>query len=729
MQAAHTAQVAFYLTGQQRDDATATGLGAISGLSLVPALVGHYRDLTSLRYDFPLLLLSGKKDAGAVISLSAAVDAAVAGFAGKPEADRIRANAHRLEREIRRLLTEGNCGTLRALLVKAAGRVDTLNDKEMADSVKKLGAILPNDAEVVDCNAAMPNFLVVHMWAAAQSQRLVRTRADIARLIQKVSDILGAARVRTDAGRSPEALRASVGTMHSQVFDFSAFSRVLARGTPAATLPEARWQRLRWLLSVLQSQRFVPPASAKSADIAPTYDCVFSSCAEARDAWAERLPKAIELAKAMAMAELEVANEYDEARHDQVFAAFGARGLDTADAARFPAMLVRVNAAQMGAADAALAIEMLDAGLPLKLLVQNDDILAPSSLGDGACGLGLANRQMVSAAIGLGNVFVLQAPAASLNQVAPKLFAALAAEGPALISVYSGASGQAEALPPYLMSAAANEARAFPAIVYDPSAGPGQADRFCLSANPQADGGWSQHALDYQDSAYQRVEQKLAFTLVDLLACDGRYAGDFARVSPAAWNENMIPAGEAMDLPSGGVKVPCIMMLDADNGLHKVVANERLLRGARRCLDLWRGLQELGGIHNSHAERAVAREKAAWEEELKQREPVAAPAAAPAAGDAAAPVEAAAEPVKSPDEAYIETPRCSTCEECVRLNGKMFKYNNDKQAYIADINAGTYRQLVEAAESCQVSIIHPGKPKNPSEPGLDELMARAAPFM
>jgi hypothetical protein len=40
----------------------------------------------------------------------------------------------------------------------------------------------------------------------------------------------------------------------------------------------------------------------------------------------------------------------------------------------------------------------------------------------------------------------------------------------------------------------------------------------------------------------------------------------------------------------------------------------------------------------------------------------------------------------------------------------------------------TYRELVEAAESCQVSIIHPGKRRNPQEPGLEELVARAEPF-
>ena len=36
--------------------------------------------------------------------------------------------------------------------------------------------------------------------------------------------------------------------------------------------------------------------------------------------------------------------------------------------------------------------------------------------------------------------------------------------------------------------------------------------------------------------------------------------------------------------------------------------------------------------------------------------------------------------------------------------------------------------MVEAAEACQVSIIHPGKPWNPNEPGLEELLQRAEAF-
>jgi ferredoxin len=185
-------------------------------------------------------------------------------------------------------------------------------------------------------------------------------------------------------------------------------------------------------------------------------------------------------------------------------------------------------------------------------------------------------------------------------------------------------------------------------------------------------------------------------------------------------------------------------MVDANNVLQKVIVDERLIREARRCREMWHSLQELGGVHNSHAEKLLAREKKAWEERMQQEaeaHTAVAPAAAvptapaasaaPAAASAPATPAAAAEqePERSPDEAYIETARCSTCNECTTINNKMFAYDGNKQAYIADVNAGTYAQLVEAAESCQVSIIHPGKPRNPKEPGLEELLKRAEPFL
>ncbi|MBW2713827.1 MAG: ferredoxin [Deltaproteobacteria bacterium] len=77
---------------------------------------------------------------------------------------------------------------------------------------------------------------------------------------------------------------------------------------------------------------------------------------------------------------------------------------------------------------------------------------------------------------------------------------------------------------------------------------------------------------------------------------------------------------------------------------------------------------------------------------------------------------------------YIDTLRCTSCDECLNINDKMFVYNDEKQAYIKDAKAGKFRQLVMAAEVCPAEIIHPGSPLNPKEKDLEKLIKRAEPF-
>jgi ferredoxin len=81
------------------------------------------------------------------------------------------------------------------------------------------------------------------------------------------------------------------------------------------------------------------------------------------------------------------------------------------------------------------------------------------------------------------------------------------------------------------------------------------------------------------------------------------------------------------------------------------------------------------------------------------------------------------------DDPYIDTPLCTSCNDCFKINDRLFAYNENKQAYIADADAGSYKDLVSAAEICPVKIIHPGKPRNPNEEGLEELQKRAQPFL
>ncbi|MEO8104375.1 MAG: hypothetical protein ABI790_17810 [Betaproteobacteria bacterium] len=735
MEADTQAHVAFFLTGRRSGE----HLDAVDGLELRPALFAGYRELTQLRHDFPLILVGGRSDSQYVQSLSAIIDGALASAASGNDGERIRKHALMLEQEIRTLATGGAGGTLAALWQQAAGRLTRESEPLLEDSLRRVRAAAKVDGEVVACDARLPARLLRHAWGAVQGQKAAAFRKGLDRLVLKLSDILRADFERSPAGRSATHLKASVGSGFGASFDFEAMSTLLAGALPKDELPESRRQRIRELLAVLNAQQFFASSdtATKPADAPLPYSFYFEGCGEALAAFRQRMPKLIEVAKAIAIAELEIDGQYNESRHDALFEQFGANGLDPEDFAPFPDYLVSVNAEKLQAVEHAQLMEILTSGLPIKVLLQIDDILEESPHGDGSLTAGMRSRQIANMAIGLNEVYVLQSSSSNLFRFRERMLRGLNYRGPALFSVFSGASGKASGLPPYLMSAAAMESRAFPAFTYDPSAGPNWASRFYLEANSQVELDWPVQAFAYEDEQHQRVSADLAFTLVDFVASDRRYARHMARVPREKWNGSMIAIDESLTRERKGLpeKVPSLLMVDADNVLQKVIVDEQLIREARRCREMWHSLQELGGIHNSHAEKLLARERKAWEERMRQEaethiadvpvtgEPV---PSAVAAGQVAS---VDAEPERSPDEAYIETARCSTCNECTQLNNKMFAYDGNKQAYIADITAGTYAQLVEAAESCQVSIIHPGKPRNPKEPGLEELLKRAEPFL
>ena len=202
----------------------------------------------------------------------------------------------------------------------------------------------------------------------------------------------------------------------------------------------------------------------------------------------------------------------------------------------------------------------------------------------------------------------------------------------------------------------------------------------------------------------------------------------------------------------------------------------------RDRLNYWRTLQELAGIHNFYVEAAIERvieeQRAAdaveREQLLKtheeQLESVRSEAAdevmgqlvdvlmggdlSSIVGSSAPPAKLPAQPAATPeppgepeaeedaqtngeddseealsfDEAWLDTEMCTTCDDCMGINKMMFVYNENKQAILKDVEAGTFADLVKAAEICPAKCIHPGKPLDPNEPGLEELVARAEPF-
>jgi hypothetical protein len=720
--------LAFHLTGA----VTGEALRAIDESGLVPALLARYRDLTSLRYDYPLVLLKDGADEP-FASLTSIIDGLVAKCAsgGEDEA-RTRKHLVALEREIRSMVAAGDAGTLSTLWERAATRLAPSADDPVGRTFARARSLLACDGQLLDCDRALPAMLMVRTWRFCEDARARRMVAEIERYKFRLWEILRAEFMRSKEGREPAALKSSVGKSFENAFDFAALSSTLAKAAAPGGLSPTRRQRIEGILSVLENQRFFA-TPARTKDV---YPFVFSSCTDVEVAWRERLPRVRELARALAIAELEVKGEYNELRHDALFATYGERGLPRDELARFPSYLVCMYSNAFD--EYAHLMTLLGADVPVKAVVQFDDLLEEGAQLKPYVALSMRSKQLADMAIGLGSVYVLQSAASNLVRARNRIVNGLRYEGPALFSIYSGASAQS-AVAPYLRSAAAMEARVFPAFSYDPSAGATWAERFSVADNPQPERDWPLQSFAYENEAHQRVAEDFDFTLVDFAALDERYAPHFASVPTAHVNGHLAPvrAWLASDGVPPADAVPYITMVDENDVLQRVVVDASVIEEARRCRTVWQSLQELGGINNSHAQRLLARERAAWEEQnaralqAARAEPAAAAVSAKPAIAAAesAPAPAAVQEEKPSDDPYIETPRCTTCEECVQINNKMFLYDANKQAYVADVSAGTYRQLVEAAESCQVSIIHPGKPRNPDEPGLAELVERAQAFM
>jgi ferredoxin len=736
MAAGFQEQFVFHVTGKRSEQ----DLAPIDGAGLRPALLAPYRDLSRLRYDYPVVLVRDAVEGDAVRSLSGLISDALRDIAPRGiDGERLRRHTLRLEREIRGLAAAGRAGDLSALWAEAAERIGDGSDEDVARQVlTQISEALHLDGPVVDCDRAMPALLIEHLWRSAQAAKARAFRKLVDTLIVRLSDILRAAHINSPAGRTPEALRASLDGPHAGEFNFDAMSRLLG-GAARDPLPAARRARIESALATLRAQRFfADPKGGTPA--AGAFEFRFGDCAAAAAAYRARLPALVEVVKALAVAELESEGRYAEFEHDPYFERYDEYALTPEDLALFPDYLVCIPPGTNDAPANAGLLDLLSSGLPVKVLVQTDDLLEEASIGTGHFAFGVRSARLATTAMGLGGMFVLQSPSSNLYTLRERVTAGMCARSPALFCVYSG-SNDSKLVPPYLAAAAAMESRAFPAFTYDAAAGENWASRFSLENNPSPDADWSAARLAYADEALQRVSEPTTFTYADFVLCDRRYAGHFAIVPRSRWSARMMPVADwlALDAKTAADRVPFIWAADEHDVLHRVLVDARLMQATRRCLLLWHRLQEHGGINDSHAQRLLAREKAAWEVQMRldadagalapataQTSPGAAPAPAPAAPAA----ETATAQDKPPsDDPWIETARCPSCGECKNINDQMFAYNDNNQAYIRDVSAGTYRQLVEAAEACQVAIIHPGKPRNPKEPGLDELLERAKPFL
>jgi ferredoxin len=756
---------------------------------IIPALLHKYRELASIRHDYPFCL-HGSASADAVGTLSQIIDELVRSVtAGGEDGERLQQHIYRIEPEIRGLAGKDSAAGLLGLWDRAAkqllarSRLSQAKKEQLRENLATARKALP-DVEMIACGDAAPQRLLAGLALRHWRERCSAWRAELDALIQQLSDLLSIEFNNSPGARNPEHLRDATAT--GDAIDYTTLSSILAGSNLDHNLPEARGQRIRAALTALLQIKPLMDGGSAAAGTPLNVSELFDNCKDAITAYQQRLGLITEFFKAVAIARLELENRYKEPVHDEYFAGYDSSYLGQRELSLCPPVLLKLKCSTLARADVAALLHILAGAMPVKILLQVDDLYLPWSHAQ-ASGITINwPARLASMAMSMTRAYVLQSPLSRLQVMQRGFLAGLDYGGPALFSVYVGNAANQGGLPRFFDAGAALESRIFPVFTFNPGNGSTLLERLDISENSQLDRDWPSDVFRFRAADESEQSLQLKFTTAGFLLNDRRFIEQYWCVPPEYRHENMVPLPDYLSLDDAAAanRIPYIRCVDADGCIHQVIMTRHVVAMVRECAASWRQLQEQGGVNNSWALQQVAAEKdrlaavqqqelAAIEERYRMQmendigkltevivgriaqqllQTGAAPigqvaAAAPVLAPVPPPPQAApvtaAEPARKPaaveedeaepavalDDPYIDTPLCTSCNDCTKVNAQLFGYDANKQAYIKDAAAGTYKDLVRAAEICPVKIIHPGKPRNPDEPGLDELLKRAAPFM
>jgi ferredoxin len=590
------------------------------------------------------------------------------------------------------------------------------------------------------------------------------------------------------AGDSAEGLAARLGEVGAEFVDAAVLEERLAERRRPATPTGERETRLNDALDRLQRFRERGSAEPLAYVILSETDRVVAPPADvellrhedglraAVGLFDGLAPDAVAFARALRTARLEVGGNFDEKRHGPALARLDWKSLTTEELFGMPVVVVLETARHLRGPALAAFSELLRSGRPLHVLVE-ESIADPgpertettAGYHPGLGYLAVAHREAL----------VVQSSIGSPQHLASALGRAVEARDPTVI-ITAMPSGELPFAGREQLRAAV-EGRATPCFVYDPAGGATWAERFALDDNPQPERAWPIHAVAYEDGAGERQSMDQPFTFAHAAALDPAWRAHFRVVGPEGWLDDQVEITEYLELTDRerGRCIPYLWVVE-DDELARALIGWELAFACRDRARAWRILQELAGTDNAYARRAAeeARQEALEESEKKTEKleadfaialeaarsqgaaaaverlvtmladprglqaalaaaeqapstgaipPVTAAALQEAAASAAAPAAApeAAAPIGKP---YIDSFLCTTCNDCTNMNPRMFRYNENKQAEIADPTQGTFKELVKAAEACPARCIHPGAPREGDKTATPALVKRAAKF-
>ncbi len=469
------------------------------------------------------------------------------------------------------------------------------------------------------------------------------------------------------------------------------------------------------------------------------------------------------------IAELELKDRYDEDIHSTHFSFFNQNNLSEYERSLFPPVFVIEDAETLLKKELEGFSKLLAFNIPVKILAINHDLGFKVTQGDESY---VFRQELAALTIAHRGAYLFQGSSDEPIMLNKCFYDGLLSPAPAiwhlLLPEPKGSSQDLN----YLKITTAIESRFFPRIIYNHHLGRQLGSRFDILCNPQAAQKMSHYEIEVKRGK-EKETVRLSFSLVDYLIQDSVIANQLLVIPPAFWTDDLIPLSDYFEKTETQLmrKVPFVWVVNEENKLQKAAVPFAWVTKCSERLDFWQFVQELGGVNSFHIDQSTQSLRKQWNEEkereikeLKEEFDLEAEKIRnEAAGKAMdklvavlldldgltinptfkkptletaliqssetikekAPAVKKVEPMVSADP-WVETYRCTTCNDCIDKLPGVFKYNADKQAYIEDASRATFSQMVAIAENCPAKCIHPGQPQNLNESGLDELLERAA---
>lgn len=634
--------------------------------------------------------------------------------------------------------------------------------------------------------------LLLHAIRHRRSHGREQFRQQVDKHIRGLQSLLEVEKTKSADANEPGSVKSSVGpgSHHFDATVLSGMLEHRAHGS--VEMPVQRRARIEAALKALRAWQddavvvqFVGQLEDPWFARQSTLELIDSDdpCATATEVCERDAASFARLFAAVRVAALEIEGNYNPAVHDSWFASFDWQAFSDDEMQLLTPVVALVSADHLAGDGLPSLSRLLGSRLPVHVLSWVRAYDNPGAK-PGEDPFDSWRFELAYFGVGHRQVVVAQTSAARHEDLLSGFLCALDSNRASLHLINRGTQTRTKKplLDAWFVASAALESRAHPFILVNPDAGDHAAERVSFDGNPQVENDWPVEKFEYRGADDEVTQMDLAFTFADYALLMPALHEHFRMVPAGFESPDLVTVDQYLDTQEELVDhlVPFVWGIDDQGVLIRLVVSRALVFACRDRLNYWHTLQELAGIHNFYVEAAIDRiieeQRAAIEAEREQLrkeheaelESVRSEAAGEAMGQLVdvlmgadlsamvgggsqlasmpatepATVEATAkpaaetvpEPEEEPeeelsfDEPWLDTEMCTTCDDCMDINKMMFAYNDNKQAIITDPRAGTYADLVEAAEICPAQCIHPGKPLDPNEPGLEELMARAEPF-